>query len=300
MVMEEKIMFFKKYRWSIIFCSILLVIFGYAITVGAKPQDDNDPVIVNNQIEYAGKVWTNTPEEKYLPALSLDGSHIAFVYKMFTDKSADRKAGIIELATGKVSDITLQGDEYSTAWEYVSWIDSNNVGVIGHINPSLEALSIININSMISENTTFGVGFSWNTATQKMYYNLPKPHFGEGEKGKNQIMDTDGTIYYESPENVIILGGPNFNPTGTEVAFFEASLKTNEVQLVIAKNDGSKQLIDVKKEKWGFETGKIQWKDNQTIDVRTLYKWIEYSLDQHKITNERDTPEQIEFEKNQT
>lgn len=136
------------------------------------------------------------------------------------------------------------------------------------------------------------------TAGQELLYNETKPHFGEGDKGNNKIINSEGHIYYESPSNVLILGGPNIDSERKQIAFFEADLSSETINLVLANKDSNvNKLQGINKIKWSGSIGKIEWKTNELITIPSRYKLIDYNIEQQTVTNEIDTPEKIKLDK---
>lgn len=143
-------------------------------------------------------------EEMQIPTLSLDGEKTAFLYKGTVENGFINKIGVIDLGTAKTEDIVLE-DSHATTYVEIVWLDHERIGIVGHVNPSLDELYVINISNYHHE-VYHGIGFTIDQLTGKVVYTLPQPHFGEGEQGKNKIIDSDGNIYYESPANVMIIG----------------------------------------------------------------------------------------------
>src|SRR5690606_1206615 len=146
--------------------------------------------------------------------------------------------------------------------------------------------------------TYYGLGFIWDSHGQELLYNETKPHFGEGAKGNNKIINSEGHIYYESPSNVLILGGPNIDSERKQIAFFEADLSSETINLVLANKDSNvNKLQGINKIKWSGSIGKIEWKTNELITIHSRYKLIDYNIEQQTVTNEIDTPEKIKLDK---
>lgn len=285
----------------IILLSVLCIIAGSSMVAVAQvnKEVDNIPSIVNDQILYKGETLSDSVREKLFPTLSPDQQHIAFAYSMISKEGFMKKIGIINLKTKEIVEIPLPDDNLATSWTHIGWFDSENLAVIGHVNPSLESLNKINVKELVASDTLYGVGFTWKKTDGLIYYNMPKPHFGEGEKGENKILDEKGNQYYQSPKDVIILGGPNYSEDGNNLAFFEQSLETGQIQLVTAETNNSEKLSEIKKVDWQYDIGKIRWEDNTTLKIRSLYSIDKYDLQLNKVIESTDTPEKMELEKNQ-
>lgn len=242
-----------------------------------------------DQIVYEGRVLTDVPGEKYHPILSLDGKKLSFLYKGTVENGFIHKIGVIDLKTSRTEDIILE-EGYATTYSQMVWLDHERIGVMGHVNPSLDEFYVMNISNHHHE-VYHGIGFTIDQLTGKVFYTLPQPHFGEGEQGKNQIIDSDGNIYYESPSNVMIVGGPYFDSLGTRVAFFEYDSLADETQLVVADRSSDHQFENINKQRWDFALGTIRWKTRTLIEVETESsdQVLEYDLSS-LTTDDQDDP----------
>ncbi|MFD2670960.1 hypothetical protein [Marinicrinis sediminis] len=256
----------------------------------------SNPSIINNQIHFQSKKLTSSKQEKLLPVTSPDGNMVAFAYNLFASSNQDPKIGFVDIKSGETIDIPII-DHLATSWLKVGWFDNKRFGVVGQINPSLEVIEIVNIESKKIENTYYGLGFTWDDKHNRLLFNVPQPHFGEGEKGKNKIVDDLGNIYYESPIDVVIYGGPNIDKTGQNIAFFEGNMTTNDIFLVTATKSNNKGSVsNIKKSIWEHDIGKIEWKDHKSIKINGRYSILEYDLNQQALLTRTDTPEKIELD----
>ncbi len=284
----------KSKKFIIVLVLILFVALTSIALVQAKNVEE-PPTVDAGQIVYDGKTLTNSSYKKAFPALSPDKQQIAFVYNIYADEEGQpvRKIGLVDVKSGQVTDIKLENNS-STGFLYLEWLNNNRIGVISHINPSLEEYDIIDATSGIQTEQHFGVGFSW--LGDRLYFNKPRPHFADGDKGKNKIMDDKGGILYESPDNVMIIGGPNFDEQGKSVAFFEYDTLNEEVTLVVGDHLNDKSIKINKKMKWHSDIGRVKWDNANEVKIGSQYHIVKFNLDSEQIVGDEKTPEAIKLE----
>lgn len=85
----------------------------------------------------------------------------------------------------------------------VEFLNNNKIAVTGNINPSLQAYEIFDINTGELIESFYGYGFT-NSDDGSLYYVVPQPHFHDGDKGYNKIVNDKGDILYESESSMVI------------------------------------------------------------------------------------------------
>lgn len=272
----------KKFFMTITILFILLTSLTSFVLANNASNGINALNITNNQVVYKGKVLTSTPEIKQFACLSPDGQKIAFAYKMDLTQKIWGKIGIIQVDTGKITDIFLD-DNYANAFINVQWVSDKQVAITGHRNPSLNTYEVYDINSLKLANKYYGIGFTWNKLKTHLYYTIPAPHFTSGDRGKNKIVNELGDILYESASDTIILGGPSFSDTEGKVAFFERELSTHDTSIIVSSVQADKKLNTLKRIKWDDAVGDIIYNSDGTINVKSKFKDVKYDIENQKV-----------------
>lgn len=102
-------------------------------------------------------------------------------------------------------------------------LSGNHLIVIGHVNPSMQIYQRFDSETGEEEQTLYGYGFT--DADHKLIFVQSPQHFS-GVSGHDRLVDSEGSVYYESPENVVILSDLSFD--GKHILFGERNVVTNE------------------------------------------------------------------------
>ena len=104
-------------------------------------------------------------------------------------------------------------------------LSDNLLTTIGNVNPSMQIYQKFDIETGALINTLYGYGFI--DMDDKIAFVQAPQHFS-GVVGFNKIVDSEGNVYYESPENVVILSDLSYNDG--RFVFTEMDVLSNEIE----------------------------------------------------------------------
>lgn len=111
----------------------------------------------------------------------------------------DRTSFIVNGKTIKVNDETSS----ITSIISLEWIDKNLIGVLSHINPSLDYYTIYDIENDKFIYSAYGTNFVWNKEDiNTLIYIENPPHLSSSENQKYKIKDYKSNILYESNDQI--------------------------------------------------------------------------------------------------
>lgn len=109
-------------------------------------------------------------------------------------------------------------DIFFTSLSDFRWMDEERVVLEGHINPSLNAYIIYDLERGSCEEY-YGLFFTWDSSCETLYYVQTAPHFA-AESIPERILDQNGTVYYETAQGEQLVNSLVMDETGGFMGFF--------------------------------------------------------------------------------
>jgi len=256
--------------------------------------------VAGDQVFIADKPVTNSEDRKHFPTLSPNGKKLAYVSRR--DGQFDRFA-IVDIAEQTTVFHELEIIIFSSVM-YMEWLDDTRVAFTAHRNPSLNYYVLLDCESG-DFTVCSGIDFSWDSATENLYYVLLRPHYTRNEgDDPDRIMRNEEDVLYETGPGEAILGGMGISADGDYVYFYtelpdpDADLDAPEaefyvpgiVYLNIAHNDGEKLTV-VHSVLWDAYMGKIKEGPSNTLMIDDGWKYFIYDISENEITGWEAKPE---------
>lgn len=155
---------------------------------------------------------------------SVDGQYMAYVSDIDYSKPNSVTVSVID-NLGKANNSEPIKFELSQSALRVDDMSINNdiLAVTGHINPSLQIYQRFDIPNQKLLSEYYGYGF---IATEYGLFYVQAPQHFSGESGHCRILNEDGRVLYESPDNVTIR---DLRVSGDSLFFDELDLDTGNM-----------------------------------------------------------------------
>lgn len=190
-------------------------------TDAVRPTSESDELFAFLDFQDETDFPLSTPKEiqsenqKYLAYISdIDYSRANSITVTVSNKSTARSTS--ETTDFALNRLALSVDEMS--------LSDDNLIVIGHINPSLDVYQKFDVSTKELVEEYYGYDFIEDG--ERIFFVQAPQHFS-GLSGHNRIMDSNGNMFYESGDGVII---GNTHLDGTILSFDEMDISTNEVR----------------------------------------------------------------------
>ena len=157
-----------------------------------------------------------------LPAISPDGTHIAFV--QLADKRVALADVVVVALNGQVVSRTkvepvLADTAYSgmQAIESLRWISPERIAVRGSINPSQSQYYVIEVayGRIVADFTDDASSAAFSPDGLHVAALSGSPHFGPGAP----VLSLDGKPVWQALRGATLAGGPSFSPDGASLAW---------------------------------------------------------------------------------
>lgn len=169
----------------------------------------------------------------------------------------------------------------ATAVYDLHWINNDTLGIIAHVNPSLEYLVIYSLPDYKIIDEHYGTFFDWAADDYtSLYYIEPTPHFSD-QVAPEAILDYQEQVIYET-EGGISLSHLTISPNGSKIAFFGIDKENEDKTIHIIsskKEDGIMPLTMDTCIAWDGEVGELHWNGENIITVSTLNKDTNINVD---------------------
>jgi len=131
--------------------------------------------------------------------LAEDNVSASGTWQATIDSDNAQKILLSNLSDGTTKELTVEDSLLlATAVDELRWFDDNMLAVISHVNPSLECLSVYDVNSMELVVEKYGDCFQWASDDDTdLYYIEHTPHFSD-EVGAEYIINYEGEIIYQT------------------------------------------------------------------------------------------------------
>lgn len=224
--MERAIMMRKKVVSAIVLtiCTLGCGSMFYYYNFYGKEQP-----VGNGQIKYN---LSSTEENKLIPME--EKKYYAFIPENTSDQVI-----IGNQKTGEERTIQIKDKkDLANAVMEVKWINSNQLAIESHINPSLSYFCVYDVENQTFIVEKYGMGFQWigNDINTLAYY-VPTSHFNQ-QKGMEEIRNKEEQVLYRSKEQVE-LQKLLLSPNGEKIAVICHDISKEQWELCIIKQDGS-------------------------------------------------------------
>ena len=155
---------------------------------------------------------------------SVDGQYMAYVSDIDYSKPNSVTVSVVD-NLGKANNsepIKFELSQSALSVDDMS-INSDILAVTGHINPSLQIYQRFDIPNQKLLSEYYGYGF---IETEYGLFYVQAPQHFSGESGHCRILNEDGRVLYESPNNVTIRG---LRVSGDSLFFDELDLDTGNM-----------------------------------------------------------------------
>lgn len=255
----------KIYRATSLLIAVMLM-FLLPVATSAEQKKIYSVTLKNDQVFLNGKQITKSASKKSKPIISPDNKKIMYVC---TYKDFSVQLGVFDTSTKTEKIIKI--DQGYTQIMDIEWLSTQKIGMIVHINPSLESYQIYDVIMGKNIESYFGYGFIFNQSKTAILYIQSPPHFS-AQQGEYNVMLNNSVLYKTDKktflDNVLY---PSY--TFKKVAFYELNIedenKSNIVILTIENN----KVKSKKKIAWNKEICQLKWEKENVLYIGDLAKY---------------------------
>jgi len=251
-----------------------LVFFTFSITTYAAQQKSYVVTVKNNQIFLNNKQLTKSISKKSQPVISPDNSKILFVCN-FSDGSI--QLGTVDTKT-KAEKIIKINQEYTQIMG-IEWQTSQKVGMVIHINPSLDSYQIYDVISGKNINKFYGYDFIFNKSKSNIIYISAPPHFSS-ELGGYAVM-LDNSTLYKTDENTSLDNSLSITTGFDKIAFYEYNIKDEAKSNIVILSLEKNKVKTKNKITWNKNMAVLKWDNENILSIGDVAK---YDVSKAKLT----------------
>ncbi len=253
---------------------LAMLLFGLPITAAAKSEKAYSVSIRNDQVFLDGKQLTKSASKKSRPVISNDKKKIVYVCDY---KDLSIKLGVYDIL--KKTEKTIKIDQEYIQIMGIKWLSNRNIGILVHVNPSLDSYQTYDVITGKNLDNYFGYGFLFNKSNSSLIYIQTQPHFSS-PIGEDKVM-LNNSVLFKTDKKTLLDNVLYPSASFKRLAFFEYNIENERKSSIVILTIVNNKVVSKNKIAWNKDLVLLKWEKSESVLL--IGNTAKYDLKTYKL-----------------